>query len=174
MRDDFLILINANRSKATRYAENVNGTFMETLTDNLGGNPGGYTYDGLVEIESALSWSEENLRSPQINCLEGWGIPAEPPDSPDNRRWMRVYYHNESDPCPMDMCCIMTGIEECYPPTRILTMDTRGKCLAAMTTSWYPFWDVDLGRPVGPKVTTQYQNVPWLIYPRVHQRLGGL
>ena len=29
-RDDFLILINAGRSKPTRYAEYVNGSFMET------------------------------------------------------------------------------------------------------------------------------------------------
>ena len=41
VRDDFLILINTNRSKATRYAEYINGTFMETGTDNLGGVPGG-------------------------------------------------------------------------------------------------------------------------------------
>ena len=79
VRDDFLILINTNRSKATRYAEYVNGTFMEAGHDYvyMSGMPGGYSYDGLKEIESTLSWSEENLRSPQINCLEGWGIPAE-------------------------------------------------------------------------------------------------
>ena len=56
----------------------------------MSGMPGGYSHDGLKEIESTLSWLEENLRSPQINCLEGWGIPAEPPDSPENQRWMRV------------------------------------------------------------------------------------
>lgn len=59
---------------------------METGKDY----PGGYTHEGLNEIESTLVWSEENFRSPQINCLEGWGIPVEPPDSPENRRWMRV------------------------------------------------------------------------------------
>ena len=78
-RDDFLIIINANRSKATRYTEYVNGTFMETGSDYayLSGMRGGYTYEGLTQIESTLLWSEENLRSPQTNCLEGWGIPAE-------------------------------------------------------------------------------------------------
>ena len=54
-------------------------------------NAGGYTRDGLIEIEDTLTWSEENFRSPQINCLDGWGIPTEPPDSPTNRRWMRVF-----------------------------------------------------------------------------------
>ena len=46
---------------------------------------GGYTHEGLMEIETSLLWLEQNLRSPQINCLEGWGIPTEPPDSQDNR-----------------------------------------------------------------------------------------
>ena len=70
VRDDFLILINANRSKATRYATYVNSTFMETGKDY----PGGYTHKGLAEIDNTLLWSEQNFRSPQINCLEGYGI----------------------------------------------------------------------------------------------------
>ena len=97
VRDDFLILVNANRSKATRYAEYINGTFMETLQDNLGGNPGGYTYDGLVEIESTLSWSEENLRSPQINCLEV-GVSRQNPQIARESALDACYYHNEPDP----------------------------------------------------------------------------
>ena len=147
VREDFLILINANRSKATRYTEYVNGTFMETGSDNeyLTGIPGGYTHDGLKEIESTLSWSDENLRSPQINCLEGWGIPAEPPDSSENRRWMRVITTlslTHSDGYVMydtgwgavavcDDCPYVWG--------------------AAHQHIWYDFWDADLGRPVGPK-----------------------
>ena len=87
VHEDFLILINTNRSKATRYTEYVNGTFMETGKDYAGG----YTHEGLKEIESTLIWSEENFRSPQINCLEGWGMSIEPPDGPNNRRWMRVF-----------------------------------------------------------------------------------
>ena len=57
VRDDFLIVINTNRSKATRFAEHVNGTFMETLKIYSGG----YTHGGLVEIESTLTWSEQIL-----------------------------------------------------------------------------------------------------------------
>ena len=60
--------------------------------------PGGYSHEGLTQIESTLTWLEENLRSPQINCLEGWGIPAEPPDSTENRRWMRVITTLEPHP----------------------------------------------------------------------------
>ena len=157
VRDDFLILVNANRSKATRYTEYVNGTFMETGSDNeyLLGIPGGYTHDGLREIESTLLWSEENLRSPQINCLEGWGIPAEPPDSPENQRWMRVittlslthsdgYVMYNTGWGSVEVC------PECPYPWG-----------PAHQHIWYDFWDADLGRPVGPKAQL-YQNIDGL------------
>ena len=61
---------------------------METNRDN----DSGYTYKSLFDIESTLLWSrEENLREPQINGLEGWGIESEPLDSPRNKKWMRVF-----------------------------------------------------------------------------------
>ena len=156
VRDDFLILINTNRSKATRFAEYVNGTFMETLTDNLGGNPGGYTHGGLYEIESTLTWSEQNFRSPQINCLEGWGIPTEPPDSPDNRRFMRVF----------------TTMSLTHSDGYVMYNDGKGVLLLPDLGDgypwqpghehiWYSFWDADLGGPIGPKAQ-QYQNVDGL------------
>ena len=104
MREDFLILANANRTKLTAYTEYINGSFMETVIDYQGG----YTVEGLIEIESALLWNEENLREPRINCLAGYSNGIEPPDSPANRRWMRLFttmgltlsdgyvvYHNE-------------------------------------------------------------------------------
>ena len=170
-RDDFLILINANRTKATRYTEYVNGTFMETGSDNeyLLGIPGGYTHEGLTEIESTLSWSEENLRSPQINCLEGWGIPAEPPDSSENRRWMRV----------------ITTLSLTHSDGYVM-YDTGWGAVAvcddcpyvwgpAHQHIWYDFWDADLGRPVGPKAQ-HHQNIQdlfireftngWAVYNR--------
>ena len=156
-RDDFLILINANRSKATRYTKYVNGTFMETGSDNeyLTGIPGGYTHDGLKEIESTLSWHEENLRSPQINCLEGWGIPSEPPDSPENQRWMRV----------------ITTLSLTHSDGYVM-YDTGWGAVAvcpdcpyvwgaAHQHIWYDFWDADLGRPIGPTAQL-YQNIKGL------------
>ena len=148
VRDDFLILINTNRSKATYYTEYVNGTFMEAGHDYvyMSGMPGGFSYDGLKEIESTLSWSEANLRSPQINCLEGWGIPAEPPDSPENQRWMRVVTtlsltHSDG----YVMYATGWGSVEVCP-------DCPEPWGPAHEHIWYDFWDADLGRPVGPKV----------------------
>ena len=157
VRDDFLILINTNRSKATRLSEYVNGTFMETGADDLGGNPGGYTHGGLAEIESTLTWSEENFRSPQTNCLEGWGIPAEPPDSPDNRRWMRVFTTMSltlSD--GYVMYNTGTGVIPLPDPP-----DYGWPREPGHEHIWYPFWDANLGRPIGPKAQ-QYENVEGL------------
>ena len=152
VRDDFLILVNANRSKATRYAQYVNGTFMETGTDY----PGGYTYGGLAEIEDTLLWSEENLRAPQINCLEGWGIPTEPPDSPNNLRFMRVFTtmsltHSDG----YVMYNTGRGAVRLPDPGDGYPWEPGHEHL------WYPFWDADLGHPIGTKAQ-QYQNVEGL------------
>ena len=157
VREDFLIVVNAGRTKVTRYTEYVNGTFMETGSDNeyLTGIPGGYTHDGLKEIESTLSWSEQNLRAPQTNCLEGWGIAAEPPDSPANRRWMRVITTlslTHSDGYVM----YNTGwgsVEVCHECPYLWG--------PGHDHIWYDFWDTDLGRPVGPKAQ-HHQNIQGL------------
>ena len=149
--EDFLILVNSNWDKIPLAAPYVNGGFMETFRDY----EGGYTNNRLAEIENALLWFEESLREPQINCLRGEGIPTEPPDSPNNRRWMRFF------------------------TTMSLTLSDG---YALYTTGqyyqehfWYPFWDANLGQPVGSKAQ-RYQNVPslyvreftngWAVYNR--------
>ena len=132
--DDFLILVNANKSKLTAYAEYLNGTFMELDPDY----PYGYTYKGLAEIESTLLWSEQNLRAPQINCLEGAGMRIESPDSPTNQRWMRVF----------------TTMSLTHSDGYIVY--TTGASKFGGTGSdhghiWYSFWDADLGKSLGEK-----------------------
>ena len=144
VRDDFLIIINTGRTKIPRRAWGINGTFMETLSDTQRGLPvtNGHPYGhkGLKQIEKTLAWAEENLRSPQINCLEGWGDPGEPPDSPVNLRFMRVF-------------------------TTMSLTHSDGYVLYGMDNThqhiWYDFWDADLGRPIGPKAQ-QYQNIEGL------------
>ena len=132
VRDDFLIIVNTNRRKIPRTGWAINGTFMETLRDH----DGGYTHEGLIEIESTLLWSEENLREPCINCLEGWGVPTESPDSPRNLRWMRVF--TTMSLTHSDGYVLYTGgiQHEHY---------------------WYDFWDADLGQPIGTKAQ-RYEN----------------
>ena len=136
--DDFLILCNQNRRKLKLSAPYVNGAFMETFQDY----PGGYTHGGLIEIESTLLWSENNLQEPQINFLEGWGIASEPPDSPANKRWMRVF--------------TTMGLthSDGYVLYNVGKRRTPGLEHAHY---WYNFWDAELGRPIGPKAQ-RYQN----------------
>ena len=137
VRDDFLIVINTNRFKIPRRAWGINGIFMEAIPDNL---ETGYTRDEIKQIEDTLRWAEVNLKAPQINCLEGWGIPYEPPDSFTNLRQMRLF-------TAMSLTC------------------SDGYVLYGMDNShqhiWYDFWDADLGRPVGPKAQ-HYQNIEGL------------
>ncbi len=129
--DDFLIIVNSNRRKPLQAAPYINGLFMETLRDH----DGGYTYSGLQGIESTLLWAEKHLQAPQINCLEGWGVPTQSPDSLTNRRWMRVF-------------------------TTMSLTHSNGYVVYNTGVStpghdhdhyWYDFWDADLGYPVGPK-----------------------
>ena len=144
---DFLIIGNGNRrkfprtapyinGKFPRTAPYINGTFMETLRDY----DDGYTHGELAEIESTLFWAEENLREPQINCLEGWGVSTESPDSPRNRRWMRVF-------------------------TTMSLTHSDGYVLYNIGDEhhhyWYDFWDADLGKSIGAKAEL-YQNAPGL------------
>ena len=144
VRDDFLIIANYNREKIRRRAWGINGSFMETLRDTpyessvIDSHP--YGYEGLKQIEGTLLWLEQNAREPQVNCLEGWGIPTESPDSPTNLRFMRLF------------------------TTMSLTF-SDGYVLYGMEDShqhiWHDFWNTDLGRPIGPKAQP-YQNIDGL------------
>ena len=142
VRDDFLILINAGDTKPTRYAEFINGCFMETGKDY----PGGYSRSYLMKLEDVLSWNEENLREPRINCLEGDGMSIEPPDGPNNRRWMRAF----------------TTLSLTHSDGYVLYTDARREVGGpGKHHLWYSFWDADLGQPVGPKAQ-RYKDIPGL------------
>ena len=144
VRDDLLIIINTGRFEIPRRAWGINGIFLETIQDPERGLPviagNHYGYEGLKQIESTLLWAEANLRQPQITCLEGWGIPTEPPDSPNNLRFMRVF-------------------------TTMGLTHSDGYVLYGMINThqhiWHNFWNADLGHPVGPKAE-QYQNIDGL------------
>ncbi len=141
VRDDFLILVNRNRKKSPRYAEWINGSRMEIGVDY----PGGYTYESLIGIENALSWNEKHLREPRINILEADGVVNQPPDGPDNLRWMRVFTTlslTHSDGYSIFRGSIPSGdVYEEVPRVYQQYGDH----------TWYDFWDADLGRPVEEK-----------------------
>ena len=134
VREDFLILVNTNRTKPTAYAEYVNGTFMETGHDSNGS----YTREGLQRIEDTLLWAETQLREPQINCLEGEGVGTSLPNSSENQRWMRVF----------------TTLSLTHSNGYVLYTDgTRfvDPQAAHHAHIWFDFWDANLGQPVGEK-----------------------
>ena len=154
--DDFLIIVNTNRSRISRSAPYVNGTFMETL----------HVHDlhkELPEIESTLLWSEENLRYPQINSLEGWGLPDQPLDSAANQQRMRIFTtmsltHSDG------YVSLVTGISsvnhehqyEIWPGHS--NEHARGESHDHTHQHyWYDFWDADLGKPISEK-GQRYEN----------------
>ena len=135
--DDFLILVNPTRHKVSEHAAYINGLFMETLRDH----EGGYTHDGLIQIENTLLWAEKNLREPRVNCLEGWGVFSEPADSPINRRWMRVF----------------TTMSLTHSDGYVLYNTGSWLAFHDHDHLWYDFWDADLGQPSGEKAEL-YEN----------------
>ena len=142
VRDDFLILVNGTEFTQPLYANLINGTFMEIGKDY----PLGYFRHRLRKFEDILSWSENNLREPQINCLEGEGMSIEPPEGPNNLRWMRLF----------------TTLSLTHSDGYVLyTTGFRDLGGADHGHLWHSFWDADLGQPVGPKAQ-QYQNIDGL------------
>ena len=124
--------------------------------------------DGLIEIENTLLWAEENLRQPQVNCLEGWGVFTEAPDSPINRRWMRVFTTmslTHSDGYVLYITGIRSPNHEhdwsTFEPTHAEVHNRGITHNHHHDHYWYDFWDADLGKPIGPKAQ-QYQNIDGL------------
>ena len=163
--EDFLILVTTTNTIGTtipRHAEYINGVFMETYEDY----EGGYTYARLSEIESTLSWAEENLREPQINCLAGRGVRNEPLDSPRNIQWMRLFTTMSLTHSDGYVMFTMGGTLD-HPPHSFEFLPghaddhAQGKRHTHQNTKyWYDFWDAPLGQPVGGDETKAqfYEN----------------
>ena len=157
--DDFLILVN-NYRKSPFSIPYINGGWMETFPHD---EDGVYTRSRIAEIEANLIWYEENAREPQITCLRALGIGNEPPDSPNNRRWMRVF------------TTMSLTLSDGYVLYTIGTV--RGQ-KNYQRHIWYPFWDADLGQPIGPTVQ-RYRDIEglyireftngWAVYNRSGQ-----
>lgn len=95
--DDVLIMVNAGENRIPRWAEYINGSLVQTqptlkipwaeMTDvEKQYHSLGYSRKDLHKIEETLIWSENHFQAPRINGLLGFGIDAEPPDSPRNQQ----------------------------------------------------------------------------------------
>ena len=138
-RPDFLIMGNTNRHTIPRTAPHINGGFMETIVPHT--LTGGHLEALLNEVETSLLWLEQNLREPQINALEGWGIPTISPDDSTNLRWMRAF----------------TTLSLTHSDGYVLFNLGEGH-----EHYWYDFWDADLGRPVGSKAQLYDEDISGL------------
>ena len=127
-RPDFLIMGNANDNIMPRTGQYLNGSFME----NGGNSP---------KAEDSLQWLENNLRSPQINALQGNSLLTEAPDSPNNLRRMRA------------ATTLSLTLSNGYSVFVIGSGDDH---------YWYDFWDAGLGRPVGPTSQLYDEDIPGL------------
>ena len=143
VRDDFLIIVNTNDTKIPRSAPYVNGMFLETI--------GPYHRQHLTEIESTLLWGEQNLREPQINCLEGWSLRNEPLDSPKNQQRMRLFTTmslTHSDGYVSYVAGIGVGgnHQHAYEIWKGHSEEhARGVAHDHLHHHWYDFYDADLG-----------------------------
>ena len=155
--EDFLIMVNTNRDKIPRWAEYVNGTFMETLPGITFGflQGAGYTHADLLEIEETLIWSEKNFREPRINGLEGWGLIKEPPDSPRNKQWMRLF---TTMSLTLSNGYVLYNIgsasffhEHFWYNSFLPESHDKHAHVHGHDHYWYDFWDADLGTPIGEK-----------------------
>ena len=126
----------------------------------------GYTHAELAHIENTLSWAEENLREPQINCLAGRGVRNELLDSPRNLQWMRLW--TTMSLTHSDGYVVFTmGGGPGHPPHPYefwpghADLHAQGIRHGHQNTHYhYDFWDADLGRPVGGDETKAqlYEN----------------
>ena len=158
--DDFLIICNHNWKKLPLSAPYINGGFMETHHE------GEYTNSKLADIEDALIWYEENVREPQVNILRGEGLGTEPPDSPNNRRWMRLF------------TTMSLTLSDGYALYTIGGYTIEGR-KQYQNHIWYDFWDADLGQPVGPTAQRYQEDIEglyireftngWAVYNRSGQ-----
>ena len=132
VRPNFLIMANTNLRTIPRTGPYINGGFMES------GIPGFYTDDFEMEhwlniAEKSLFWLDNNVREPRINGLEGFCLLTEPPDGPNNLRWMRAITTLSLTHSNGYVVFSGTGIPDDYHHY------------------WFNFWDADLGRPVSEK-----------------------
>lgn len=171
--EEFLILVNANRSKPHRAAPYINGLFMETARDFAGG----YTYQGLRGIESTMLWAENTLREPQIVCLEGRSVATETPDPTLNYRTTRVVDSRPDTPINQGWMRLFTTLSLTHSDGYIhfyggylydapnerthrygfFDADARRPIGEPQQHYWYDFWDANLGQPIGEKAQL-YEN----------------
>ena len=150
--DNFLILVNANTRKIPQSAAYVNGIFMESYKDEYNRS---YNLDEIKQMERTLLWAEQNLKPPQINCLEGWRLVTKYTGDLETRIAERNSNQNQQS---MRM---ITTLSLTHSDGYVLFSDDNTMPTPDHLHNWYNFWDIDLGYPVGQKAQ-RFQQIEGL------------
>lgn len=137
---DALIIVNIHDDidDGKKFAPYINGSFMELnpmdekSLDPMGelGGDRHRNARNWDNIKTALTWFENNFQEPVINCLEVWGHR----DDLSRMRATTTLALTHSD-----------GYALYADPNPLKTPDHLH--------DWYDFWDLDLGKPIGPMET---------------------
>ena len=124
--DKVLILANANDRKTPLTASYLNGYFMECYRSE--------SVDDWKLISDTLLWSEKNLRSPHINCLETW-------------------YHNSRQ--DLNLMRAITTLCLTHSNGYCLFSDPNPLPTPDHLHDWYSFWNKSLGKPIADGKTRE-------------------
>lgn len=131
--DKGLIIVNIHDDieDGEKFKDYINGSFMELNPKDdspqlVKKETNFRTWDN---IRKALVWFEKNLQEPRINCLEVWG------DRKDMSR-MRA----------------TTTLGLTHSDGYVLYADPNPLKTPDHLHDWYPFWDIELGRPTGARI----------------------
>ena len=127
--DEALIIVNIHDDidDGRLFRDYINGSFMELNPKDDTWIPVGNGRDW-NRIREALDWFEDSLLEPRINCLEIWG------DRDDQSR-MRA----------------TTALGLTHSDGYILYADPNPLPTPDHLHDWYPMWDYQLGKPLGPR-----------------------
>ncbi len=114
-----IILANANDRKTPQTAPYINGYFMECYKSK--------TAKDWQEIAETLSWAEEHLGEPRVNCLETW-------------------YHQSRD--DLNLMRATTTLALTHSDGYCLFSDPNPLSTPDHLHNWYNFWNRSLGKPV--------------------------
>jgi len=118
--DSALIITNTNDHTAPRTAACINRLFMECTRSE--------TTEDWQRIARTLSWAEEHLRQPHVNCVEVW-------------------YHNSRR--DLNLMRAVTALALTHSDGYCLFSDPNPLPTPDHLHNWYPFWDKCLGKAAG-------------------------
>ncbi len=118
-----LIIVNANDRIAPLTAPYVNGFFMECYRSE--------TAEDWRRIARTLTWAEQNLRPPHVNCVEVW------------------FHKSRQD---LNLMRAVTTLTLTHSDGYCLFSDPNPLPTPDHLHDWYPFWDKGLGKPLGAPV----------------------